>query len=129
MSYQQDIYNAIISDSAVAALVGARVYPDVAPGNAIAPYIVYNEITADGVTTHDGEMHIVHPLIQFDCYATSRQASVTLASYLRNAIMGKTLPGISECWLSFSNESGQRDQETGLFNRILELRASCKTNS
>jgi hypothetical protein len=129
MSYQEDIYNAIISDSAVAALVGARVYPDVAPGSAAAPFIVWNVISSDGTTTLDGQRSIMHPLLQFDCWATSRLAAVNLAAKLRAALEGFTLPGLSECWLSFSNESAQRDQETGLFAETLEFRASCKTNS
>jgi len=129
MSYQEDIYEAIIADTAVAALVGTRVYPDVAPGAAAAPFIVWNVISSGGTTAHDGTRDIIHPLLQFDCWHTSRIAAVNLAAKLRAALEGFTLPGASECWLSFSNESSQRDQETNLFAETLELRASCKTNS
>jgi hypothetical protein len=101
----------------------------VAPGSAAAPFIVWNVISSDGTTTHDGQRSIIHPLLQFDCWATSRLAAVNLAAKLRAALEGYTLPGLSECWLSFSNESSQRDQETNLFAETLEFRASCKINT
>ncbi len=129
MSYQSDIFTAIQAAAGVTALVGARVYPDIAPGTATAPFIVWSTVSTEGTTTHDGERSIMHPLLQFSCWAASRLAAVALCTALRTALEGQTLPGTSECWLSFSNESAERDQETGLFGESLELRASCKTNT
>lgn len=129
MSYQSDIYDAITTDSAVAALIGARLYPDFAPGNAATPYAVYQVVSSFGTTTHDGARDYFHPLIQISCWAISRQTAANLAAKIRSAIEGFTLPGESETFLTFSNESGDRDQETGLFGETLEFRATCKPNT
>jgi hypothetical protein len=128
MSYQSDIYDAIAAAPEVAALIAARIYPDVAPGNAATPYAVYQVISSHGTTTHDGARAIIHPLIQVSCWAASRPAAATLAAKIRAAIEGFQLPGTSEAFLTFSNETGDRDQETGLFGEVLEFRASCKIN-
>lgn len=129
MSYQADIYQAIQSAAPVVALASNRIYPDVAPGNTATPFIVYQTVSGYGTTTHDGQRDHAHPLIQFSCWAKTKEQAVTLSARLRAAIEGFTLPGDSETFLTFSNESGNRDQETGLFGEILELRASCKTNN
>lgn len=129
MSYQSDIFDAITADSAVTAIISTRLFPDVAPGTAPAPFAVYQIISSYGTTTHDGSRDYFHPLIQISCWANTRPEASNLSAKIRAAIEGFTLPGLSECFLTFSNESADRDQETGLFGETLEFRVSCKPNT
>lgn len=129
MSYQSDIFDAITGAAPVTALISTRLYPDAAPGTAAAPFAVYQIVSSYGTTTHDGDRDYFHPLVQISCWAKTRPQATSLAAKIRAAIEGFTLPGDSETFLTFSNESGDRDQETGLFGEILEFRASCKPNT
>ena len=54
MSWQSDIVTAIKADSPVAALIGTQVFADIAPGNATAPFIVFQSISDGSQTTFDG---------------------------------------------------------------------------
>ena len=128
MSYQSDIITAIANTAAVTALVGTRVYADVADGSAVAPFIVYSVVTTGGTTTHDGNRNIEFPLIQFSCYAAGKAAVIDLASKLRAGLEGVTLSGGSDVTLVFDDQHGTRDAETNLFSEIIEFRGACNRN-
>jgi hypothetical protein len=126
MSYEADIYAALQASAPVTAMVGTRIYPDFAPATAVAPFVVYQTVSTDGTTTHDGGMAVVLPLVQFTAWATTRPQANSLSAKIRAALItGDEIPGDSSVFLTFSNETGSRDQETGLFGQILDLRASC----
>lgn len=128
MSYQSDITSALAAASTITAIVGARVYADVADGSTAAPYLVYQVVSTGGETTHDGAREIEFPLIQFSCWATGKAAAIALASAVNAVLDGNTLAGASGVTLQFSNQFGQYDPDTKLFGEILEYRASTTTN-
>jgi len=129
MSYESDIYTALQAAAPVTALVGTRIYPDIALATATAPFVVYQTVSTDGTTTHDGEMSINHPLIQFTAWAGTRASAVSVIAKIRAALITGTNIGDSGAFFAFSNETGTRDQETGLFGQVLDLRASCNPNT
>jgi hypothetical protein len=45
MSFASDFYSALAGYAGLSALVGARVYPDVAPSNVVCPYVVWSEVS------------------------------------------------------------------------------------
>ena len=128
MSYQSDIVDAIKANSPLAAIIGARVFADVAPGGTVAPYIVYQTISDVGETPFDGIRSVTFPLVQFSCWATTKAGAVALSAALKTAIEGKNLPGSSNSSLGFSNQLSDRDQQTKLFGEIIDYRVSCNAN-
>ena len=128
MSYQSDTYQALVSSATISGMTGARIYADVADGNAAAPYLVYQVISTGGETTHDGDRSIEFPLIQFSCWAASKAQAIALASAVNALLDGNTLAGASGVSFQFSNQFGQYEPETKLFGEILEYRAATTTN-
>lgn len=63
------------SGSATAALAGVgsltRVYPSLAPVAAVAPYVVYQQVSSIPATTHGEAAQTSHVVVQFSCYAES----------------------------------------------------------
>ena len=128
MSYQSDTYTALAANGTIAGLVSTRIFPDVADGSAAAPYIVYQTISTGGETTHDRVRNLEFPLIQFNCWATSKAGAISLASAVNTVLDGKTLAGSSGVTFQFSNQFGQYEPDTKLFGEILEYRAATTTN-
>ena len=128
MSWQSDIVNAILTDSALCAIIGGNIFADVAAGNVKAPYIVYQAVSESGETTFDGIRNVTFPLVQFSCWAATKSNAIDLASKLRTAIEGRNLTGESNVSLSFSNQNSTRDQQTKLFCESIDYRVSCLTN-
>ena len=128
MSWQSDITAAIKADSPVAALIGTKVFADVAPGNATAPFIVFQAISDGSATTYDGVRSVIFPLVQFSCWATTKAGAIDLVKKLSAAIEGQTIAGDSDLSFTFSNQVSSRDQQTKLFGELLDLRGSCDRN-
>jgi hypothetical protein len=128
MSWQEDVVNAILSDGALVDLIDDRIFADVAPGEASAPLIVYQQISEEGETMFDGTRDVIFPLVQFSCWSKTKLGAIDLASSLQNAIEGKNLDGFSMASLGFSNQESTRDQQTKLFCERIDYRVSCKRN-
>lgn len=54
MTHLQAIRDALLADAAVAALVGTRIYPSVAPQGVVRPFVVLTGVSAVPYHTHDG---------------------------------------------------------------------------
>jgi|TARA_R110000823_G_scaffold265567_1_gene385462 hypothetical protein len=128
MSWQSDIVSAIKADAPVASLIGAKVFADIAPGNAKAPFIVYQSISDGSNTTFDGIRNVIFPLVQFSCWAATKSGAIDLSSKLSAAIEGQTIAGGSDLSFTFSNQISSSDQQTKLFGEVLDLRGSCNAN-
>lgn len=55
MSLQTALYDSLAGHAGLAALVGVRVYPDVAPIGVAAPYVVWNEVGATPMNNMSGD--------------------------------------------------------------------------
>jgi hypothetical protein len=128
VSWQEDVVNAILSDGALIGQIGDRIFADVAPGSAVAPLIVYQQISEEGETMFDGTRDVIFPLVQFSCWSKTKIGAIDLASSLRNAIEGRNLDGLSMVSLGFSNQESTRDQQTKLFCERIDYRVSCFRN-
>ena len=122
------MFSAITGDGTVSGLVDDRVFPDVADGSAVAPFVVYSNPSTDGDTTHDGGREIEFPLVQINCYATTKAAAITLANAINSVLDGNTISGTSTTSFQFSNRFGTYESDTKLFGEILEYRAASNTN-
>lgn len=128
MSYQSDIKSAFAAASTITTLVGTRVYADVAPGEAAAPFIVYQTIATSGTTTHDGERNLDFPLIQFSCWAATKAAAIAIASAVNTLLDGNTIAGSSGITFRFSGQNSSYDPESRLFGEMIDFTGACAKN-
>ena len=128
MSWQSEIQSALLANAGIAALVGTRIYADIADGTTAAPYIVWQVIATRGETTHDGARGIEFPLIQVSCWAATKAQAIALASAVDDALNGNTISGAHGVTFTFSDQSGTYESDTKLFGEILEFNAATTTN-
>lgn len=90
MSFESALYNHLISDASLSALVSTRIYQEVAPTSATLPYMTW-QIISDVPTGHIGaESGIARKVVQFDIFAATDLACNALEDELRNTIDGKS---------------------------------------
>jgi hypothetical protein len=128
MSYQSDIYNAVMGAPTVAALIGERFFWEVADETTAAPYLVAQTISTDGETLHDGTRLWSFPLIQFAAWAYTHAKCIEIAAAFRDELEGVEITGDSSVSLSFVGENTTYDPDTKLFGISTDYRASALTN-
>lgn len=117
------IYNRLIADAAVAALVATRIYPIDAPLDVDLPACYYDVQLADAV---DGSAPLSTAQIQVGCLAHSEATAHSLAAAAHNALDGLTgtsggtwLRGVRQL-----NRTENRDAENNLWGVLLVYGAS-----
>jgi hypothetical protein len=128
MSYQSNLYSALIGESTISAIVGTAIFPDIADGTVAPPYIIYQTISTGGETSHDGVRNVEFPLIQLSCWTTGRATVIALASAVNAFLDGNLIAGASAVTFQFSNQLSSYDLETKLYGEILEYSAASNTN-
>ena len=78
----------LVDDSAVASLVVARVYPQIAAQGAVKPYIVYQRISSDRKRYLLSAVGIYSTRIQIAAYGTTYSQAKTLADKTRLCLDG-----------------------------------------
>lgn len=78
----------LLADSAIAAMVGARVYPVKLPQGQTQPSIVYSRISGQGDHHMEGASGLARARIQIDCWAQSADTATTLANLVKERIDG-----------------------------------------
>lgn len=82
-----------VESDLVAALqaVCPRVYPDVAPQGAVAPYITFQHIGGIPLRFVDGQAaSLRHSMVQVNTWAATRAESLTLARAIEDALCAST---------------------------------------
>lgn len=78
MTFETDLLRRLLDDTAVAALVGTRVYWGLRPANTGLPCIVLNLVFGARAQAMAGPMGTQGNRVQFDCLAMSKSAAVQL---------------------------------------------------
>jgi len=81
----------LIGTTAVAAILGTRVYPDRLPQGATLPAAIYYLISGTDETSLAGTIGLAHARIQVDAWASTRLAANSLATAIRDAICAATV--------------------------------------
>ena len=95
------------ADSNVTALVSTRIFPDLAPRGALAPYVVYKLVGGNADTRIDGGRSFENLRVQVDCYAKEKDDAIALGLLCATAIE-------THGWLIGPNPSG-RDSASNLY--------------
>ena len=128
MSYQSDIYDAVVAGATLSPLIGNRFFWDIADGDAVAPYIVAQTVSTLSENTNDGNRSLSFPLIQFSIWAKTKVAVIAITAALKTDIEGITLPGSSSTSLSFSSSNSTYETDTKLYGELVEYRGHSLTN-
>lgn len=128
MSVEADITTAITESTAIQAVIGGRMYWDIADATAAPPYLVAQLISEDGDTPHDGIRETAFATIQFACWAKTAAAATNLAAIFRSEFEGNVIDGDTGCVMTFSNRTSNYDPASRLFGCIIDMRASYSPN-
>ena len=79
MSVETDFFTAVTGDATIAAIIGTRLYPAIAPDNATFPAMVYSVISQ----VPNGSGGCTISLLQVDCYA----ATYAVARSMRDGLV------------------------------------------
>jgi hypothetical protein len=126
MSYQADIYAAVLASGTISELIGDRFSWDIADADTLAPYIVAQTISDDGETPLDGTRELAFPSIQFACWASTKAEAIAIMAAWKTEMEGIDLPGDAGVSLGFSSQNSSYDTATRLFGEICDYKASCK---
>lgn len=85
----EDIVATLIADSAIAALVAMRIYPDRASQAAALPYVIYQEVSLVGGYDLSGSDGTERRRIQFDAYSASKADALSLITRVKLIFDGK----------------------------------------
>jgi len=85
---EEAVYTHLKTDANVAALVGTRIYPLVAPQDAAYPLLVYQRISTPRVRSHSGPSGLAYPRIQITCAADQYDVTRSLANTVRASMDG-----------------------------------------
>ena len=100
-----------------------RVYGDVAPQGATAPYIVFQLISTVDENTHNGYADLMRSRWQVACYATGATAAQTLADEVVDGLRDWVSSPVQACFRDGSvsgYESGAGVYGQGLFHVIVD---------
>lgn len=88
MDLETALVNHLENDAGVSAVVGTRIYPNVAGQTVSMPFIVYHRISTPREYTHDGENPLSNPRMQLTMVASTKSAAKDLANQVRFSLAG-----------------------------------------
>lgn len=83
------IYERLSGDTALAALVSNRIYPDQVPQDVVWPAIIYHQVSETASYSHDGDANLDQARFQFDCYGSTSASAKAVKNALRSLLSGK----------------------------------------
>lgn len=116
MSLEADLFTSLTHHAGLAALIGARLYPDAVPQGATLPALVYQRISTPRQHAMGSGCPVVtsRPRLQFTCWATTAAGALSLCEQLRAALQA------SGYAVTFDNEWPTIDKATGYHARYLD---------
>jgi hypothetical protein len=88
MNIEEALYSKLTGDAGVAALVVARIYPNVVPQDIAMPAVAYQRISTVRDMAHDGPTGVAHARFQFTISASTYSSARNVANAIRVALDG-----------------------------------------
>lgn len=123
MSFYQDLYTYMQTQAGLTALVSTRMYPLKLPQNATVPALTYQKIARPREYSHSGDSNLANPTYQFDCWAKTHEAAVTVAVQVEAAFTGFSgTMGSETVYAAFiSNVIDDIEPDTALYRQIVDV--------
>lgn len=123
MTIEKALRDLLKDDAAVSGVVGAKIYPLLAPQNIAAPFIVYTRVIGDRIREINGPSGMAQVTFQIDCYAgglnkrNEYPAAVDLANKVRLLLDGYegTKSGIRIGGISLQTDQDFYEPDTNLY--------------
>jgi hypothetical protein len=114
--FQSDLMDALLGDSALAALISDRIWFDESAANAAMPFVVVYEYNAHGDQVMSGAIAQLRPLVVFCVYGASYAASLAVRKAIWAALLTFAWP------VTYEDERSTKDMTTGVHRRDLDVR-------
>lgn len=85
---EQALYAILANDTAVSALVGTRIFPNVIPQDVALPVLAYMRVSGARTNSQTGPSQLARPRFQITCLSRSYSEAKTLAAAVRRALDG-----------------------------------------
>lgn len=119
------VYAILSVHTGLTALVGARVYPLVAPQNTGKPYVTYQLVAGDPLHTLGTDPGDGEALYQVDCWATDNPGAIAVAAQVKAALKDYTgePAGVTvDRIVGPEDQRSEYEPDTKLFRRSLDFR-------
>lgn len=106
MEIEEALVAYLLADSALAALIGAKIYPDEIPQGVTYPAVFYLDISSVPLHTLVGQSVIDRPSKQFTVYASTKASAKAVANRLKALLSDYqgTLSGLEIQKIELQNE-------------------------
>lgn len=122
MSVESALRDRLLSDATIAAAVGERVHPTLAPQGSKPPYIVYTRIGARHEASLAGPSGLARAVYQIDCYAAAPDAAIELGDAVRALLHAQSWSAVGVSYAPLvETERDLPDEEARLHRRTLEI--------
>lgn len=91
--WSDELFLHVTTQPAFVNLCGTKLFPDVAPANQKAPYVIYSEISNASESTHSGPSNLDGTLMQFTAWADTRSLANRVRRELRKILECVQIPG------------------------------------
>lgn len=114
MAAESDLYTALSTDTPVSDVVGTRIYSDAPDQGVDAPFIFYERVSTEMITTIHSGMPIAEiSQLAAVCYADTREDAESLGD--------KTVQALASAGFIYTGRQGEYDPETKLFAAAIEV--------
>ena len=105
-----------------AAVGSIKVYPVVAPDNAVAPYVIYQRVSTPRWTSLDGPSRVAQPTFQVDVYHSTYLQARTVAGQIRASLDGLREGDVLGCTLENERDLSDLTAEPSLHRANMMFR-------
>lgn len=86
MTIETLLFTRLSTFAGLAALIGTRVYPNIAPQNATRPFVSYRRVTSDRPPAMGSDSGVVRARFQFDTFADEIDSALAVRDQIRAAL-------------------------------------------
>ncbi len=128
MTVGKALYGLLNDDAGITAVVSGRIYPEIAPADAVAPYIVYSivsntpsDIKEDGGSVDTAQIEVYN-------FGTTYSSTVDLGVLVRGVLdkVNGTYGGVNIQSIKYNNEQMDVTPERDLWASIQDYQARIK---
>lgn len=122
MSVSSAIYSILSADAALAALVGDRIFPSVAPAGTISPWLVYQRISERPTVCHQGASGLSFYRYQISAYSKYQNEAEQISDAVKAALDGaENTDAASRVTYTLESSNDTFEEETGFYGVQLDF--------
>ena len=123
MEIEEALVTYLKAQTGLAALIGAKIYPDEAPQGTTFPYVTYIDISDIPNHTHDGQDDLENPIKQFTVHAQGKAAAKAIANQIESAMSDYkgTLSGLDVSYITLQNRLASKEKTADVSVNYVDL--------